>query len=141
MVVLGNYTKDIGAAAKILTAKYQGLYQKDLAGSLLPVDADKLFKANAKDNPEEFALRSAIMDYLNYMEYVCAAYENQTVDQATIEELYGGLFKRRYKFFREFIVVGRREVGEGAWAPIERVVGSWETKGYPALKKSKRTGW
>jgi hypothetical protein len=95
MTVLGNYTKDIGSTAKTIIVAYPGLYQRNLSGKLTPEDAQALYSATKEKDAERFTLRCAVIDYLNYMEYVCCCYENQTVDRETVKELYGGIFKRK----------------------------------------------
>jgi Domain of unknown function (DUF4760) len=143
LVILGSFKKDVGQTQEILNASFPGLYLKDKSAPMTREQAVLYYNAT-KDKPEDFKIRAAIIDRLNYLEYVCTAYESYTVDRDIVKEVYSGIFKRSYAYFREFMVVAREQEGDkpysGAWAPVDRVVNSWLKEVGPSERLLRPTG-
>ena len=78
---------------------------------------------------DQIKRRRHLIAYLNYMEFVCKAYEAQVVDQEIIYEAFNGLFVRRFIYFEELINLAQHEQkSKDSWGPIRRVVGGWRRR-------------
>lgn len=85
--------------------------------------------------------REHVVAYMNYMEFICIAYESNMVDREIIYEGFGSLFIRRFNHLEEFITAAQNEQkSTDSWSPIVRVVGEWRSRNNQKVRERGNTG-
>jgi hypothetical protein len=105
-----------------------------------PADADAQ-RPDALTPEERRDRREHVIAFLNYMEFVCKAYEARMVDQQIIYESFSAFFVRRFTYFEAVIRLSQKEQNsKDSWAPIVRVVGEWRRRNDEATRNLSATG-
>lgn len=164
MELLRNYDRDGKPHSDVLLTHYSGLINSSKTAKLTKEQASALYFITQQPNTDKpldhnlfgtdpdtaktradfLKLRQHLVANLNYVEYVCKAYEAQVVDQQAIYEAFNGLFIRRHDFFEEFIKIAQEQQehrgNKLSWEPIVRVVTEWKSRNAPTTQFRPPTG-
>lgn len=160
--LLRNYDRDAKHHSDKLIYYFRGLLYRSQTKSLSEEEAKDIYylpnpelgteekpapnngkaqKTNALTPEQRRERREHVIAFLNYMEFVCKAYEARMVDQQMIYESFSAFFIRRFTYFESIIKLSQMEQSsKDSWAPIVRVVGEWRRRDEEAARNMPATG-
>jgi hypothetical protein len=124
--ILKDFNRDVEPFKDAVLTAFPGMYDSQQIRNLTEAEANSLYRVDPSQDPNKYKTRTAVMKFLNYMEFICMAYQSNIVDQETVYTLYNGLFLRAYQYFRPFINIAQKEHGGQQFKPVVDVCEHWK---------------
>ena len=132
VMLVREFYEDVGPFLDSLRESFPGLYHSGEKAHMSRDQADTLY--DAKPGDPKYQLRHNVVGYLNYIEFLCSAYEAHVVNHDVFKDSFEAIVVRAYEQFEEFIEVAQDEQGAAALGPIIRVAKQWTAS--PPSKKN-----
>jgi hypothetical protein len=114
------------------TSEYRTIIDRWKHGLLDPKSTDELTlreavelndyrpKVSNTESDDREKQRHAIIELLNYCEYVAVAYQNHVADQAMIDASFTGTISQWYRKLRPFTFARSKQLGRNPWQPLSK---------------------
>lgn len=123
--VVGKWNDNTSELKDTIEGLYPGLYNGEVFKLLKMKEAIQLYEATESDDAERYKVRQAVVELLNYFEYIALTCEYGVADERVVQGFAGGALKRWNKALGNFIQVYNKDRGSCVWEPYYKLMEKW----------------